>query len=68
MFEILLLDFLCEMSDARMVEYGAARLSFRQVLRMGPGVMASYDTTLMKFRKRVCDKGLFDRLFAEEWT
>lgn len=46
----------------------ADRLSFRQFLSMGPVDTAFYDTTLMKFRKRVCDKGLFDRLFAEEWT
>lgn len=65
MFKALLLAQLYNLSDAGLEEALNDRISFRRFVGLGLEAIAPDHTTLCRFRNRLVEAGLMDRLFAE---
>jgi len=65
MLKLLLLEQWYGLSDVRVVEEAADRLSFRRFLGIGTGDRVPNDSSLVRFRKRLLDADLLDALYAE---
>jgi transposase, IS5 family len=65
LFRALLLQSLYGLSDAELEEALADRLSFRRFVGLGLGEAVPDHTTLCRFRLRLVEAGLLERLFAE---
>jgi IS5 family transposase len=65
MFKALLLQSLYGLSDAELEEALLDRLSFRRFAGLGLEEATPDHTTLCRFRNRLVEAGLLDRLFAE---
>lgn len=65
MFKALLLQSLYALSDAELEEALADRLSFRRFVGLSLTDAVPDHTTLCRFRLRLMESGLLDRLFAE---
>ena len=65
MFKLLLLEQWYGLSDVRVVEEAADRLSFRSFLGIGTGDRVPDDSSLVRFRKRLLEADLLDALYAE---
>lgn len=65
LLKILLLEKLYNLSDVQVVEEVRDRLSFREFLQLATNDSVPDDTTLVKFRKRLREANMFDRLFEE---
>ena len=65
MLKLLLLEQWYNLSDVRVVEEAADRLSFRSFLGIGTGDQVPDDSSLVRFRRRLVDADLLDALYAE---
>lgn len=65
LFRALLLQSLYGLSDAELEEALADRLSFRRFVGLGLSEAVPDHTTLCRFRLRLVEAGLLERLFAE---
>lgn len=65
MFKFLLLEQWYNLSDVRVVEEAADRLSFRSFLNINTGDRVPDDTSLVRFRRRLLDADLLEALYAE---
>lgn len=65
MFKALLLAQLYDLSDAALEEALNDRFSFRRFLGLGLEATAPDHTTLCRFRNRLTQEGLIEKLFAE---
>lgn len=65
LLKMLLLEQLYNLSDVRVVEEARDRLSFRQFLELTPGDSVPDDTTLVKFRRRLREANMVEKLFDE---
>lgn len=65
MFKALLLQSLYALSDAELEEALSDRLSFRRFVGLSLTDAVPDHTTLCRFRRRLAEGGLLDRLFAE---
>lgn len=65
MFRALLLAQLYDLSDAALEEALNDRVSFRRFVGLPLDAVMPDHTTLCRFRKRLTDAGLMDKLFAE---
>lgn len=65
LFKLLLLEHLYDLSDVAVVEEASDRLSFREFTGIGTSDSVPDDTTLVVFRRRLRQAGLFDELFAQ---
>ena len=65
LFKLLLLEHLYDLSDVAVVEEAADRLSFREFTGIDSSDAVPDDTTLVVFRRRLRQGGLFDKLFAQ---
>ena len=64
LIKLLLLERLYALSDGQVLEEAADRLSFREFLELRAGDALPDDTTLVKFRGRLRNHGVFDALMA----
>ena len=64
LFKLLLLERLYNLSDGDAVWMARDSLSFRSFLGLDAGDRVPDDTTLVVFRRRLREAGLFDELFA----
>ena len=65
MFKALLLQSLYGLSDAELEEALGDRLSFRRFVGLGLEDAVPDHTTICRFRLRLIDGGLLEKLFAE---
>lgn len=65
LIKLLLLESLYQLSDVRVVEEASDRLSFRHFLQIKSGEAVPDDTTLVKFRNRLRQANLLERIFTE---
>lgn len=62
LIKLLVLQRLYQLSDPGVVAEAADRLSFRKFLDLGAGAQVPDDTTLVKFRGRLRNYGVFDKV------
>ena len=64
-FKLILLEHWYNLSDGRVLEEAADRLSFRRFLGINAGVLLPDDTTLVKFRHRLQQAGILKEILND---